>query len=435
MTAGSVGLHGSAGAEDWAVDCPLVDGLGDGVDELGAGTDGFACGAVRDGCTVNVGLSAEKSAQPASTTTAAVIATARAKRRRTRLGQDRSAGRADGWENIAVHGTGPKGTARWVRPDRTSSGRARSCMQNGMTRVVLVGSPQIADGLADLPDHRVVIMKDETVPEAGRSAAVLVPPFLAGPAATRVLRELPDLQLIQLLSAGAEHWVSLVPDGVTLCTASGAHGGATAEWAVGALLAVLREFPQFAARQAEQRWDQHATDELGGKRVLVLGAGDLGRQVRARLEPFGVTVTMAARHARDGVVAIGDVPSVLGEHDVVIVMVPLTPATTGLVDTDFLAAMPDGAVLVNAARGPVVDTAALIVELSAGRLRAALDVTDPEPLPAGHPLWSAPGVFITPHVAGSVPGSTRRALSVVRAQLERFASGQPLENVVSSAGY
>jgi len=273
------------------------------------------------------------------------------------------------------------------------------------------------------------------VPEMGRSASVLVPPFLAGPAATRVLGELSELELIQLMSAGAEHWVSLVPDGVTLCTASGAHGGATAEWAVGALLAVLREFPQFAARQAEGRWDQHATDELGGKRVLVLGAGDLGRQVRARLEPFGVTVTMAARHARDGVVAIGDVPSVLGEHDVVIVMVPLTPATTGLVDTDFLAAMPDGAVLVNAARGPVVDTAALIVELSAGRLRAALDVTDPEPLPAGHPLWSAPGVFITPHVAGSVPGSTRRALSVVRAQLERFASGQPLENVVSSAGY
>jgi phosphoglycerate dehydrogenase-like enzyme len=304
-----------------------------------------------------------------------------------------------------------------------------------MTRVVLVGNPQVAAGLADLPGHRVVAMDGEKVPEPGRSASVLVPPFLAGPAATRVLGELPDLELIQLMSAGAEHWVSLVPDGVTLCTASGAHGGATAEWAVGALLAVLREFPQFAARQAEQRWDQHATDELGGKRVLVLGAGDLGRQVRARLEPFGVQVTMAARQARDGVLAIADVPAVLGGHDAVIVMVPLTPATTGLVDATFLAAMPDGAVLVNAARGAVVDTAALTSELSAGRLRAALDVTDPEPLPAGHPLWSAPGVFITPHVAGSVPGSTRRALAVVRAQLERFAAGEPLANVVTSAGY
>jgi phosphoglycerate dehydrogenase-like enzyme len=135
------------------------------------------------------------------------------------------------------------------------------------------------------------------------------------------------------------------------------------------------------------------------------------------------------------VVAIDDVPALLPEHDVVIVMVPLTPDTTGLVDAAFLTAMPDGAVLVNAARGPVVDTDALLAELTAGRLRAALDVTDPEPLPAGHPLWNAPGVFITPHTAGSVPGSTRRALAVVRAQLDRFAAGEPLRNVVGTAGY
>ena len=262
------------------------------------------------------------------------------------------------------------------------------------------------------------------MPDEGRAAQVLVPPFLAGPAATKLISDLADLQLIQLMTAGAEHWTQLVPDGVTLCTARGAHGGATAEWAVGALLAVLREFPPFALLQDQGRWDQHSTDELDGKRVLVIGAGDLGTKVRARLEPFGATVTMAARTGRPGVASIEDVPALLPAHDVVILMVPLTEATTGLVDREFLAAMPDSAVLVNAARGPVVDTEALRHELRDGRLRAALDVTDPEPLPPGHPLWSAPGVFITPHVAGSVPGSYRRALAVVRAQLERFRDGE-----------
>ncbi len=304
-----------------------------------------------------------------------------------------------------------------------------------MDRVVLTGNQQTADGLADVSGYRVVAMDGGAMPDDGRAAAVLVPPFLAGPAATRLLGDLPELELIQLMSAGAEHWTPLVPDGVTLCTASGAHGGATAEWAVGALLAVLREFPPFALLQEQGRWDQHPTDELNGKRILVIGAGDLGTQVRTRLEPFGVTVTMAARTARPGVASIEEVPALLPGHDVVILMVPLTEATTGLVDREFLAAMPDDAVLVNAARGPVVDTEALVAELADGRLRAALDVTDPEPLPAGHPLWSAPGVFITPHVAGSVPGSYRRALSVVRRQLERFRDGDELQNVVGTAGY
>lgn len=304
-----------------------------------------------------------------------------------------------------------------------------------MKRVVLTGNQKIADGLADLAGYRAVAMDGGTLPAEGRPAQVLVPPFLAGPAATKLIGDLPDLQLIQLMTAGAEHWTPLVPDGVTLCTARGAHGGATAEWAVGALLAVLREFPAFARLQEQGSWNQHSTDELDGKRVLVIGAGDLGTKVRARLEPFGATVTMAARTARPGVASVDEVPELLPAHDVVILMVPLTEATTGLVDREFLAAMPDSAVLVNAARGPVVDTEALVAELIDGRLRAALDVTDPEPLPSSHPLWSAPGVFITPHVAGSVPGSFGRALAVVRAQLERLRDGDDLENIVGTTGY
>ncbi len=272
-------------------------------------------------------------------------------------------------------------------------------------------------------------------PEVLAEVAVYVPRFLADGPATEVLGALTGLQVLQLATAGAEAWLDRVPPGVTMATARGAHGGATAEWAVGALLAVLREFPGFVAAQLEQRWTQHGTDTLDGKRVLVLGAGDLGGEVRVRLEAFGATVTMAARTARDGVHGIDEVPGLLGDHDVVVLMVPLTDATTGLVDAAFLAAMPDGAVLVNAARGRVVDTYALVAELTAGRLRAALDVTEPEPLPAGHPLWDAPGVFITPHVGGSTRGAPQRAAAVVRAQLQRWAAGEPLHNVVTDAGY
>lgn len=302
--------------------------------------------------------------------------------------------------------------------------------------VVAVANPQIAAALAGEPELDIVeVSMDAEIPAAAEGAEVLIPGFLAGGAVGEVMASLPQLKLVQLMTAGAEVWVGKTPPGVQLCTSRGAHGGATAEWAVGALLAVLHEFPQFAQRQAEGTWDRHETDELAGKRVLVLGAGDLGTQVKRRLEAFDARVTMAARTARDGVISIDQVPAVLGDHDVVIVMVPLTPATTGLIDAEFLAAMPDGAVLVNAARGQIVVTDALIAELTTGRLRATVDVTDPEPLPDGHPLWSTPNIFVTPHIAGAVPGAPGRALTVVTENLRRFAVGEPLRNVVGENGY
>jgi len=302
--------------------------------------------------------------------------------------------------------------------------------------VVAVANSDIAAALTGEPGLDVIeVPPDSPVPPEAESAEVLIPGLLAGGEAIDLMAGLPRLRLVQLMTAGAEVWVGRTPPGVALCTASGAHGGSTSEWAVGALLAILHEFPLFVQRQREGIWDRHRTDELAGKRVLVLGAGDLGTQVKRRLEAFDASVTLAARSARDGVIGIDQVPEVLGEYAVVIVMVPLTDRTKGLVDARFLAAMPDGAVLVNAARGQIVDTDALIAELTSGRLRAALDVTDPEPLPYGHPLWSAPGVFITPHIAGAVPGAQERALAVVRAQLHRFAAGEELRNVVRANGY
>ncbi|GAA1204713.1 2-hydroxyacid dehydrogenase [Prauserella alba] len=275
--------------------------------------------------------------------------------------------------------------------------------------------------------HPVRYEPGEALPGAAVDAEVLVPGFGV---TEKVLSELPKLRLIQLRSAGAEEWIDVVPPGVLLSTCRGAHGGSTAEWAVATLLSLYRELPDFQAAQAEGVWRPHGTDTLQGKRAVIVGAGDVGRQLERRLTPFDVRVTMVGMTARDGVHGVDELPSLLGQADIVALLVPLTSKTRGMVDAGFLAAMPDGAVLVNAARGPVVDTDALLDELAARRLRAILDVTEPEPLPAGHPLWAAPNVMITPHTGGFVGGRLARSYAVVARELERYAGGELPENLV-----
>jgi phosphoglycerate dehydrogenase-like enzyme len=164
--------------------------------------------------------------------------------------------------------------------------------------------------------------------------------------------------------------------------------------------------------------------------VLIVGAGSISDAIVRRLLPFEVTITRVARRARAGVHGVDELPALLPAADIVVLIVPLTPATTGLVDKAFIDAMPDGSLLVNAARGPVVDTAALLVALESGRIGAAVDVTDPEPLPADHPLWTAPNLLLTPHVGGAVPGMVARAYRLVGEQLRRYAAGEPVRNVV-----
>jgi phosphoglycerate dehydrogenase-like enzyme len=276
----------------------------------------------------------------------------------------------------------------------------------------------------------VVYSAHQALPPEAEDAEVIVPDFLGRPETVALFGQLPNLKLVQLLSAGAEYWIDKVPPGVMLSTGRGAHGGSTAEWAVGALLAIYRELIEFDESRREGRWAYRMTDTLQGKRVLVVGAGDLGRELKRRLDTFDVTTTMVASHARDGVHGVDELPGLLPDHDAVVLMVPVTPATVGMVDAAFLAAMPDGAILVNGARGVVVDTDALLAELRSGRLRAALDVTDPEPLPEGHPLWTAPGLLLTPHVAGSVTGHRERAYAVVAAEVARLAAGKEPENLV-----
>jgi phosphoglycerate dehydrogenase-like enzyme len=262
-----------------------------------------------------------------------------------------------------------------------------------------------------------------------------VPPFLALADSVPLAAKMPELRVVQLLSAGADTWIGRLPEHVTLCDARGVHDSSTAEWVVAAILSYLRDFPGFARAQAAREWayKKYApTAELAGKRVLIVGAGSIGEALAARLAPFEVSLTRVARTARpaEGVHGVDELPALLPEADVVVVIVPLTDQTRGMIDAAFLAAMPDGSLLVNAARGPVADTAALLAEVSTGRIGAAVDVTDPEPLPAEHPLWTLPNVLITPHVAGSVRGLLPRAYRLVGAQLRRFVAGEPLENQV-----
>jgi phosphoglycerate dehydrogenase-like enzyme len=216
-----------------------------------------------------------------------------------------------------------------------------------------------------------------------------------------------------------------------LCNARGAHDASTAEWVVGAAIAVLRQFRYFATEQAAGRWSYRFTGTLAGTTVLIVGYGSIGHAVERRLTGFDVHVRRVARTARDGVSGTSELPGLLPDADVVILLAPTTAETRGMVDAAFLARMKDGALLINAARGGLVITDDLVAEVSTGRLAAAMDVTDPEPLPPGHPLWTMPNVFITPHVGASTPYSMREANRLVLAQAQRYLAGQPLANLIT----
>ncbi len=273
------------------------------------------------------------------------------------------------------------------------------------------------------------------LPDSADQVEYIVLPLGSKPETVRKIAALPSLRVVQLLSAGADHVLPHLPGHITLCNARGAHTAATAELTVGMIIASLRKFDRFAVAQRAGRWEPAPSPLIAGQRVLIVGYGDIGAAVERRLAGWEVTIERVARHARDGVHAIGELPSLLKNADIVVILVPVTEETRQLVNRDFLRRMKDGALLVNAARGVIVDTGALLDELSSGRIRAALDVTDPEPLPEGHPLWQAPGLLLTPHVGGAVYESGPRAYRVVSEQLERLAVGQPLRNVIGTRGY
>jgi phosphoglycerate dehydrogenase-like enzyme len=261
-----------------------------------------------------------------------------------------------------------------------------------------------------------------------------VPAYMGGSDVTEVVRDMPALKVVQLQTAGFENVLPHLAEGVTLCNARGVHDASTAELAVGLILASYRRLPRAVRNQEKQIWPtsyDELDDSLADRTVLILGYGSIGEALERRLTGFECEIVRVARRERDGVHPISRLPELLPHADVVVLLTPATAETRGMVDAKFLAQLKDGALLVNVARGVVVDTDALLAELSTGRIRAAVDVTAPEPLPAGHPLWSAPNVLINPHRGGASTAFAPRVARLVRAQLERYAAGEPLINVVA----
>ncbi len=302
-----------------------------------------------------------------------------------------------------------------IGPNSRFSSHAR----NTLAGTVQLWIPDRADrnAVGELPEG----VELHLIPEEGSSDALLEAEFLVPGAdeafVLEALGRMPKLRVIQTLSAGVDWLLAAVAPGVTLCDARGARDGPVAEWVLGAILASLKHFGEARDSQRAHDWRWREPDELAGKTVMILGYGSIGRKVEGLLVASEAEVIRVARRAHPGVHAVDELASLLGLADIVVVLLPLTAATEGLLDREMLGHMREGALLVNAARGPIVDTEALLELLRVGRIRAALDVTEPEPLPADHPLWKAPGLLITPHFAGDTRGAERRAFELVGEQV------------------
>ena len=290
-----------------------------------------------------------------------------------------------------------------------------------------------ADVMDRLPATLPVDVYDGVAPapKSIEDVTFFVLPYTFAPGALQLMSEMPRLRVVQTLTAGYEHVLPLLPGGVSLCNAGGVHDASTAELALTLTLASLRGIPTFVRGQDKGEWRYARHDALADKTVLLVGYGGIGTAVERRLEGFEATVLRVARHAREGVHSIEQLPGLLPLADVVVLCLPLTDETRGLVDAQFLARMHDGALLVNVARGGIVRTEALLAELGTGRLRAALDVTDPEPPGPDHPLWTAPGLLLSPHVGGNSTAFEPRAKRLIVDQLTRYAHGEPLTSVVA----
>jgi phosphoglycerate dehydrogenase-like enzyme len=270
-----------------------------------------------------------------------------------------------------------------------------------------------------------------SVPDTAGDVAFYVPPYQLHSGVADVLPRMTSLQVVQTLTAGVDNVRARVPEGVILCNGRGIHDTSTAELTLTLILASLRGIPEFVRAHDRHEWRPAWRPALADKRVLLVGYGAIGAAIEARLLPFEVEVVRVARTARAGVHPIEALPGLLPDADVVVLIVPLTDETRGLVDANFLTRLKDDALLVNMARGPVVVAADLVTALESGRIRAAIDVADVEPVPSDSPLWTAPNLLISPHVGGASSAMWPRAHRLVRDQLRRFAAGEPLVNVMT----
>ncbi|MFF7380564.1 2-hydroxyacid dehydrogenase [Streptomyces massasporeus] len=302
--------------------------------------------------------------------------------------------------------------------------------------------PDEIEGLPDGPDYRFWNGAEEFPADPADCAFYVVPYMKPSPLCVRPMARMSNVQVVQTLSAGIDHvepGLGQLPAGVRLCNARGVHEASTGELTLALILASLRGIPDFVRAQDRGEWLGGFRPALADKNVLIVGYGSIGEAIEDRLVPFEVArVARVARSerttARGPVHPLTELPALLPEADVVILSTPLNETTRGLAGADFLSRMKDGALLVNVARGPVVDTKALLAELETGRITAALDVTDPEPLAREHPLWRAPGVLISPHVGGPTSAFLPRAKRLLVDQLNRYVNREPLRNVILTTG-
>ena len=301
------------------------------------------------------------------------------------------------------------------------------------TLLVSVPGPTLRDALGTPPEGAEVVLWNMESPPPSDRIDLVVPPYM-GTAERLGALEGVTTRLVQSQSIGYDDVAAELPPGHVFANAASVHETSTAELALALLLAAQRGIPDFVRAAADGSWAPARHESLADRRVMLLGYGGVGRAIEARLAPFEVELVRVASRARDDetghVHGIDELPALLPTVDIVIVGVPLTDETTGLVDDAFLTALPDGALVVNIARGRVADTEAILDHATRGRLRFALDVTDPEPLPEGHPLFALPNVLISPHVGGASTAMMPRMARLLREQIERMLRGDEPLNVV-----
>ncbi|MGH3654743.1 2-hydroxyacid dehydrogenase [Glutamicibacter sp.] len=303
-------------------------------------------------------------------------------------------------------------------------------------RTISFPTQDLIDAVGPIPENLKAVLWDlENSPETPlEEIDIAVLPYMSNPQTLKNIRKAPNVQVVQTQTTGFDGMVDLIGDRANINTAAGVHAAATAEMAIGLAIASLRGFPQAVRDQQQGRWNPQQWPGLADRTVALVGVGGIGEQIRKRLEPFEVNLLRFGSTARTDehgeVFATSDLAARAAEIEVLILIVPLNDSTHHLVDAELLAKLPDGATVVNVARGPVVDTEAIVAEVASGRLNMASDVFDPEPLPADHPLWQHPNALVIPHNGGNTKAFFPRMVKLLNKQVQAWAAGNDGENLV-----